>query len=82
MDEKRHFPRFIPRPGKRISITFGDAEDSQRMEMGIAELFKNRRSLGEDQLRSSVTAVIQKGMERLGRGVSDEVKIGLTEAKG
>lgn len=31
MNEERTFPRFLPRPGKNISITFGDKLDGEKV---------------------------------------------------
>lgn len=31
MSEERTFPRFLPRPGKNISITFGDVLDGEKV---------------------------------------------------
>jgi len=82
MSESRKFPRPIPRPGKRVSITIGE---SQLVEERIRQLLLNRKTnateLQEDQLRSVITIAIQESLEALGVTVSGEVTEGLREGK-
>ncbi|KAF8530093.1 acyltransferase-domain-containing protein [Hysterangium stoloniferum] len=82
MSESRQFPRPIPRPGKRVSITIGE---SQQVEERIRQLLLSRKThateLQEDQLRSVITAAIQESLEVLGATMSREVTEGLKEGK-
>ncbi|KAK2740933.1 hypothetical protein FQN57_005937 [Myotisia sp. PD_48] len=50
MDEERTFPRFLPRAGKKISVTFGDKADSEAV---FGELRKRWRKLKEESERGS-----------------------------
>ncbi|KIJ26104.1 hypothetical protein M422DRAFT_38362 [Sphaerobolus stellatus SS14] len=81
LDETRGWPKPIPRPGKRVSITFGTQEDSAFIEDKIAVLLRERRwkeeklsQADEDKLRSDITAIIKEGLERVGARVSGEVQ--------
>ena len=50
MHESRTFPRFIPRPGKNINITFGDKLDADAVFGDLRERWKrlSEKELGED----------------------------------
>ncbi|GJJ14264.1 hypothetical protein Clacol_008528 [Clathrus columnatus] len=71
MDETRGFPRFLPRPGKKLSITVGDSEEIQAR---ISEMLLLRKDFSDtDTIRSDLTAVIRDGLSGLGSKVSKEV---------
>jgi monolysocardiolipin acyltransferase len=83
MPEGRRIPfKFIPRLGVKLSVTFGDPipledfkaslEDIKVVNMGQTGSTKSRAGNGVDSdiIRSSVTATIQRAVERLGREVS------------
>lgn len=83
MNESRGFPRFLPRPGKRISITFGDSAIVQDRIRGLRESC-NRTALGEResaQLRATITRAVQEELEKLGDRVSGSVTESIREGK-
>ena len=83
MHESRGFPRFLPRTGKHVSITFGNSE---MVQSRIHALRGSHRgvTLNEREfalLRASITSAVQEGLEKLGETVSGSVKEDITEAK-
>ncbi|KAJ4294160.1 Lyso-phosphatidylcholine acyltransferase [Kalmusia sp. IMI 367209] len=49
MDEERTFPRFLPRPGKHISITFGDRLDGEKVFGDLRARWKHIREQEEKE---------------------------------
>jgi monolysocardiolipin acyltransferase len=83
MNESRGFPRFLPRPGKRISITFGDSGMMQDRIRALRE-WGSRIALGERncaQLRATITRAVQEELESLGGKISGSVKESIQEGK-
>lgn len=74
MDENRLFPKFLPRPGKRVGITF---THSKELQAQISQLLSRRDSLQNptdmDRMRSELTAAIREALVALGTKVSGEV---------
>ncbi|KAF3915271.1 Tafazzin [Arthrobotrys entomopaga] len=81
MHEKRSFPRFLPRPGKRITITFGEAVPLNRWDQ-VRERWRRIRETcaeigGEEgarllregqeavQLRVEVALMVREEVEKL-----------------
>lgn len=74
MDETRGFPRFLPRPGKRLSITFSSSEELQKRIASMLSkkhLLKNSNDI--DRMRSELTAAIREALVALGTKVSGEI---------
>ena len=82
MPEPRNFPRFLPRLGKAISVTFGEPLDHSKLhavldpwhERSVDQL-RNEVPLGREteekrKVRCDLTDVIQREVEALGRQVS------------
>ena len=76
MDESRAFPRFVPRPGKRVGVTFGETDVVERRIRALKE-----ERLGDVELRVAITRVVQEELERLGARVSGEVREGVRVGK-
>lgn len=74
MDENRRFPRFLPRPGKRLGVTITHSEELQTQ---ISQMLSRRESLRNptdmDHMRSELTAAIREALVTLGTKVSGEV---------
>ncbi|KAG8997372.1 hypothetical protein FRB93_000376 [Tulasnella sp. JGI-2019a] len=74
MPSDRGFPRFIPRFGKRLRITFGDPSGVTEQVLAVQEAWKVDRSHGdadpEAQLRMSLADVLQQAVKRLGDDVT------------
>ncbi|KAF8582411.1 acyltransferase-domain-containing protein [Ramaria rubella] len=83
MNESRGFPRFIPRPGKRISVTFGESSKVQHRIDALRQGRTALRDRGEcdDELRATITRAVQEELEVLGAQVSGEVVAGVKEGK-
>ena len=83
MHESRGFPRFFPRTGKRISITFGTSD----LVRGRVHALRESRSgvtLGAHdtaQLRADITHAVQEELEKLGTEVTGFVNESVREGK-
>lgn len=61
MHEGRTFPRFLPRPGKVVSVTFGDVVDGERV---FGDLRARWRALKEEEgEESSDVGVLSEGLK-------------------
>lgn len=76
MPEGRSFPyKYLPRPGRRLSVTFGDPIPFEIIEKALTNGGRTeyQRNLGRNDnietIRAAVTAVIQEQVESLGRSV-------------
>lgn len=80
MPESRGFPRFLPRPGKQVSITFGN---SDVLRGRINALRGSRRGEHETaELRATITHAVQEELEYLGAKVcGPELDESVTEEK-
>ncbi|KZW03147.1 acyltransferase-domain-containing protein [Exidia glandulosa HHB12029] len=70
MPENRGFPRFLPRPGKRISITFGDPYHlTSRLDDILSQWRADTQPLADAEQASrriQVTRIVQEEVEKLG----------------
>ncbi|KAF8521152.1 acyltransferase-domain-containing protein [Gautieria morchelliformis] len=72
MDESRRFPRFLPRAGKCVSVTFG-VSDVVRGRVSALRESHNRIRSGEREtahVRANITRAVQEELENLGEKVS------------
>lgn len=51
MHESREFPRFVPRPGKNITIAFGEEVDGEKVFGDLRRKWKRLVELQEESLR-------------------------------
>jgi monolysocardiolipin acyltransferase len=51
MHESREFPRFLPRPGKKITIAFGEEVDGERVFGDLRKRWKMLVTMQKDALR-------------------------------
>lgn len=78
MPENRGFPRFLPRLGSKIRVTFGEpAGITQEVRDVIREWkFQPHGKIGEDEadpeagVRMAITGVLQRAVQRLGDSVT------------
>ena len=76
MNEKRTWPRPVPRAGKEISITFGDLVDTE----AVFEPFREKWRALKERARRRKSALLPRGAdfaeEQLGELQDDELKYG------
>jgi len=58
MHETREFPRFLPRPGKSVSITFGERLDGERVFGDLRERWKKMHARVEKMEGKLETGVL------------------------
>jgi monolysocardiolipin acyltransferase len=69
MPEGRSFPyNYLPRPGKHLSVTFGEPLDPRELEALRASAGYTDTEIA--QTRIAVTAAVHRAVEALGRSVS------------
>jgi len=56
MHESREFPRFLPRPGKKVRIAFGESIDGER-------IFGDLRARWQNLVRLQKEALVKKGLD-------------------
>ncbi|PNS16116.1 hypothetical protein CAC42_4517 [Sphaceloma murrayae] len=69
MHESREFPRFVPRAGKQVSVTFGQRVDTERVFGDLRERWRRLRE-SVKQIRGDET------VEELGVLRDDELRVG------
>ncbi|KIJ70447.1 hypothetical protein HYDPIDRAFT_77501 [Hydnomerulius pinastri MD-312] len=77
MPEHRPFPyKYFPKMGIKLGVAFGDPIPSEKLTAALSVLRRDRGSSTHteqmDQVRSEVTAIIQRAVENLGRKVSGD----------
>jgi len=73
LDERRGWPRPIPRPGKRISITFGTAEDSAHIEENVKKLLEKDGRTNHERIEAFKNGAAGDG------GRDDKLRSAITE---
>ena len=83
MHESRGFPRFLPRTGKRLSVTVGRSDEMQS-RINILRESRGGTTMGEHkiaQLRATITHTVQEQLEELGNQVTGLVNESVRESK-
>ncbi|KAG8991967.1 hypothetical protein FRB90_001147 [Tulasnella sp. 427] len=78
MPENRGFPKFLPRLGSKIRVTFGDPSGITRDAGSIIQEWKSKSQTSGDQSKSdpeaevriALTDVLQRAVQRLGDKVT------------
>jgi len=74
MNEKRTWPRPLPRPGKEISITFGELVDAEKVFGPFRQKWQDMREKSRRRRRALLPRGAELEEERIGEVQDDDLK--------